>query len=237
MSQALTSEKRRNRGDAKGNRAGLRRRELLLATGATLLFGGSAFARPAEPGRLVLKNVHTGESFSGPYRDVAGPIPGAIADLAVFLRDFHADKTGPVDIAMLDFLADVMAATGQSRATVLSGYRTRETNEELRATTFGVAENSQHVVGRAIDVTFDRGLAGVRKAALAMRRGGVGWYPDSDFIHLDSGPARSWELDGGGYERLLIGGRVYAQPRGIPTVRQRMARLRALARQEMLLRR
>lgn len=235
MSDSLISEKRQNPDD--GNRATLRRRELLLATGATIFFGRTAFARPAEPGRLMLKNAHTGESFSGPYRDTVGPIPSAIADLAVFLRDFHADKTGPVDIAMLDILAGAMAATGQIRATVLSGYRTRETNEALRATTFGVAENSQHIVGRAIDVTFDRGLANVRNAALAMKGGGVGWYPESDFIHLDSGPVRTWELDGGGYERLLIGGRVYAQPRGIPTVRQRMARLRALARQEMLLRR
>src|SRR5262249_33403334 len=69
--------------------------------------------------------------------------------LAVFLRDFHVDKTGPVDIAMLDFLADVMASTNQGHATVLSAYRTRETNERLEATTFGVAEHSQHVVGRA----------------------------------------------------------------------------------------
>ena len=59
-----------------------------------------------------------------------------MSDLAVFLRDFHADKTGPVDLDMLDFLADVMAETGQPSATVLSGYRTRETNERLRATTF-----------------------------------------------------------------------------------------------------
>ena len=88
--------------------------------------------------------MHTGETFTGPYRDATGPLPAAVSDLAVFLRDFHADKTGPVDIAMLDFLADVMAATNQGHATVLSAYRTRETNERLMATTFGVAEHSQH---------------------------------------------------------------------------------------------
>src|SRR5262249_55280671 len=83
--------------------------------------------------------------------------------LAVFLRDFHVDKTGPVDIAMLDFLADVMASTNQGHATVLSAYRTRETNERLEATTFGVPEHSQHVVGRASTLPSTVILAGGRR--------------------------------------------------------------------------
>ena len=85
-------------------------------------------------------------------------------------------------------------------------------------------------------VTFDRDLGGVEKTALAMRRGGVGWYPSSHFIHLDSGPTRSWVLDGSGFDRLLIGGNLDAPPRQILTVRQRMARLQASARREKLLR-
>src|SRR6202161_1284436 len=179
-----------------GDRATLRRRDLLLATGVCLLLRHNAFALPAGERRLKLKNAHTGETFDGPYRDATGPLPSAVSDLAVFLRVFHVDKTGPVDVGMLDFLADVMAATNQSGATVLSAYRTRETNERLKATTFGVAEQSQHVFGRAIDVPFDRDLRGAERAALVMKRGGVGWYPRSHFIHLDNGPTRSWELDG-----------------------------------------
>jgi uncharacterized protein YcbK (DUF882 family) len=236
MPDKLLIEQTQGQNDARGNRAGMRRRDLLIATGVSILLSSNAFARPAEPRRLTLKNTHTGETFNGPYRDATGPLPGAVSDLAVFLRDFHADKTGPVDLAMLDFLADVMAATSQSHATVLSAYRTKETNEMLAATTFGVAEHSQHIIGRAIDVTFDRDLGGVEKTALAMRRGGVGWYPSSHFIHLDSGPTRSWELDGSGFDRLLIGGGLNAPPRRILTVRQRMARLQALARRDMLLR-
>jgi hypothetical protein len=148
---------------------------------------------------------------------------------------------------MLDFLADVMAATDQSGATVLSAYRTRATNERLRATTFGVAEQSQHLFGRAIDVTFDRNLGGAERAALVMKRGGVGWYPRSHFIHLDSGPTRSWELDGAGFDRLLARGTMDAgspardllgPPRRghVLTERERLARLHAMARQEFLLR-
>ncbi len=221
----------------------LRRRDLLLATGVTILLRTNAFALPAGGRGLTLKNAHTGETFNGSYRDATGPLPSAVSDLAVFLRDFHADKTGPVDIGMLDFLADVMAATNQRGATVLSAYRTRETNERLKATMFGVAEQSQHLYGRAIDVTFDRDLGGVERAALAMKRGGVGWYPRSHFIHLDSGPTRSWELDGAGFERLLASASSTSDPLGPPrrghilTERERLARLHALARQEFLARR
>jgi uncharacterized protein YcbK (DUF882 family) len=181
----------------------LRRRELLLATGVCILLGRKAFAFPTGARRLALKNAHTGETFSGLYRDDHGPLPSAISDLTVFLRDFHADKCGPVDVGLLDFLANVMAVSGQHSATVLSAYRTRETNERLKRTTFGVAEQSQHLLGRAIDITFDRRLHKAQQAALAMKQGGVGWYPDSHFIHLDSGPARSWELGGTGFGRLL----------------------------------
>jgi uncharacterized protein YcbK (DUF882 family) len=225
------------------NTATLRRRDLLLAGGVSILLSNTAFALPTGGRRLMLKNAHTGETFNGPYRDATGPLLTAVSDLAAFLRDFHVDKTGPVDIGMLDFLADVMAATNQSSATVLSAFRTHETNERLKATTFGVAEQSQHLYGRAIDVTFDTHLGGAQRAALAMKRGGVGWYPHSYFIHLDSGPTRSWELDGGNFDRLLAGGfssqDLLGPPRPghIPSVRERLARSRALAHQEFLLRR
>ena len=224
-----------------GNRAALRRRDLLLATGVCILLGRRALAFPTGERRLNLKNAHTGETFSGLYRDAHGPVPNAISDLTVFLRDFHCDKCGPVDVGLLDFLANVMAVTGQHSATVLSAYRTPETNERLRKTMFGVAEQSQHLYGRAIDVTFDSHLAGAKQTALAMKRGGVGWYPNSHFIHLDSGPMRSWELDGINFDRMLSGGPLPdllkpTPPGHIPSVRERLLRGRALARQEFLLR-
>jgi uncharacterized protein YcbK (DUF882 family) len=223
------------------NRASLRRRDLLLAGGACILLSNTAFALPDGGRRLMLKNAHTGETFNGPYRDANGPLLTAVTDLAAFLRDFHVDQTGPVDIGMLDFLADVMEATSQGSATVLSAFRTRETNDKLRATQFGVAEQSQHLYGRAIDVTFDSRLGGAQKAALKMKRGGVGWYPHSDFIHLDSGPTRNWELDGGNFDRLLGG---YSKedllgpprPGHMLNVRERLARSRAQAHQEFLMR-
>jgi uncharacterized protein YcbK (DUF882 family) len=179
------------------------RRDLLIASGAWLVFGGRALAQPRITRRLRLKNANTGETFDGPYCDSAGPLPNAIADLAVFFRDHRANKIGPVHIETLDFLADVMDAVGQNRATVLSAYRTQKTNALLRATIFGVAEKSQHLLGRAIDVALDQRLADARQAALDMKRGGVGWYPRSHFIHLDSGPVRAWEIKGLGLETTL----------------------------------
>ncbi len=77
----------------------------------------------------------------------------------------------------------------------------------LARTTFGVAENSQHLYGRALDVRFDSRLADAMAVARAMRRGGVGWYPHSAFIHLDSGPVRNWDLDNDGLQDLLIAAR------------------------------
>ena len=211
-------------------RLSLRRRELLLAAGLCVIGLGAAGAPLATPRRLKLKNVNTGETFEGSYRDGSGPIPAALEDLTQLLRDHHANRTGPLDIAALDFLADVMMATGQGSALILSAYRTPATNAWLARTRFGVAEQSQHMFGRALDVSFDRRLVDARNAARLMRRGGVGWYPRSHFIHIDTGPMRNWELDGSGLDALLIGRR---REFGLP-VATRMARLRALARREYL---
>jgi uncharacterized protein YcbK (DUF882 family) len=175
--------------------ATLTRREALLGLGISLFLGRRALAAPSAPRRLALKNQATGETFAGFYRDADGPIPGAMIDLAEFLRDFHANKTGPVDVDSLDFLADVMAAIGAEKGYVLSAYRTPETNQMLAETTFGVAEKSQHLLGRAIDVSFERHLGEAARIARKMERGGVGWYPHSHFIHIDSGPVRSWRMD------------------------------------------
>jgi uncharacterized protein YcbK (DUF882 family) len=154
--------------------------------------------------RLRLVDAHTGATFDGAYRDANGPIARVMDELCVFLRDQHSGRMTNIDVGVLDFLANVMAATGQTSAVILSAFRTRETNAMLARTTFGVAENSQHLYGRALDVRFPSRLADAMVAARAMRRGGVGWYPYSGFIHLDSGPVRNWDLDNDGLQDLLI---------------------------------
>lgn len=237
------------------------RRSLLALLGASVVWPSFARAAPELPPprrKLHLVNAHTGETFEGFYRNEDGPIPAVMHELSMFLRDFHCNARIAYDVAAVDFLASVMDAAGQKSATVLSAYRTPETNAMLARTTFGVAEHSQHIYGRAIDVTFESRLAEAMHAARAMKRGGVGWYPHSSFIHLDSGPVRNWDLDDSGLGSLLASGRYLrfnrsgelvvssyrgrgagfvSRHRGPPTVRQRLARLRAIARAEYMHRR
>jgi uncharacterized protein YcbK (DUF882 family) len=223
----------------------MRRRDLLLAGSTWLALAGSAKARPGFGRSLSLKNANTGESFVGRYRDASGPVPGAIADLAELLRDHHSDTVGPLDLPLIDLLADVMDAIGQPTATILSAYRTPATNARLASTTFGVAEKSQHMYGRAVDIYFEHRLADAEKAARGMRRGGVGWYPDSHFVHIDTGPVRHWELRSGNFRTMLAS----AHPLGSPLVEEpthgigpsrtladRQAIHRTLARQEFIAR-
>src|SRR5947209_15338369 len=184
----------------------MNRRNFLLKAAGLLSVPYSAWATPVMPGqfRLRLLDAHTGATFDGAYRDAKGPIARVMDELCIFLRDHHSGGMINIDVGVIDFLADVMAATGQTSAIVLSGFRSHETNAMLARTTFGVAENSQHIWGRALDVRFASRLPDAVAAARAMRRGGVGWYPHSGFVHLDTGPVRNWDLDDGGLQDLLI---------------------------------
>src|SRR5438067_13502752 len=205
---------------------------------------------PPQPHRLNLANPHTGETFSGIYRDDNGPIPRVMDELSVFLRDFHSGEKIAIDVGVLDFLSSVMQAVGQSQAMILSAYRTPQTNAILAKTHFGVAENSQHLYGRALDVHFGDKLQDAMDAARAMQRGGVGWYPHSGFMHLDTGPVRNWTLDAHGLDNLLLrlqdflarGGLSVSQrgellagrARRPLTVSQRLALHRVIAKAEFL---
>ena len=162
----------------------MNRRLLLSIIAGTIVVPGMARALPAPPpgpSRLRLTNPHTGETFDGAYRDDNGVIPSAMAELAVFLRDFHSGEIIAMDVGVLDFLAAVIGTVGETEAQILSAYRTRATNEMLARTTFGVAENSQHLYGRALDIHLGNKLGEAMQAARAMQRGGVGWYPYSGF--------------------------------------------------------
>ena len=184
----------------------MNRRRLLSVIAGCVAFPDAARAvpRPPAPYRLRLTNAHTGETFDGAYRDVNGPIGRVVQELCVFFRDFHCGAVTQMDVGVFDFLANVMGAVGATKATVLSAYRTPETNAMLARTMFGVAENSQHIYGRALDISLDAKLEQAMEAARAMRRGGVGWYPHSNFIHIDTGPVRNWTLDDSGLGNLLL---------------------------------
>jgi uncharacterized protein YcbK (DUF882 family) len=202
-------------------------------------------ARPPGLRRLRLYNAHTGENFDGTYRDDKGPIDRVIDELCIFLRDHHSGEKSQIDVGVIDFLADVLDAVGETKATILSAYRTAMTNAILARTTFGVADNSQHIYGRALDFHLDSKLADAMVAARATKRGGVGWYPNSGFIHIDTGPVRNWVLDERGLDRLLEfdprqlriagNGVLTLRTSGRPlTALQRLELHRRLARAELL---
>jgi uncharacterized protein YcbK (DUF882 family) len=231
------------------------RRFFLALVGGLLATPRLAHALPAPPAlrRLKMFNAHTGESFDGPYRDDLGPIELAMEELSHFLRDHHSGERIAIDVAVIDFLAAVMDGVGATQATVLSAYRTRETNEMLARTTFGVADNSQHIYGRALDIHLGERLEDAMQTARAMQRGGVGWYPYSGFIHLDSGPVRNWTLDGRNLDHLLLrlqdflargglsisqrGDLLAGRARRPLSVSQRLALHRVIAKAEFLARR
>lgn len=170
--------------------------------------------------RLHLVNAHTGETFDGPYRDDLGPLKLAMEELSHFLRDHRSGRRIAIDVGVVDFLAQTMDAVGATRATVLSAYRTPETNVMLARTAFGVADNSQHLYGRALDIRLGARLEDAMQAARAMQRGGVGWYPRSGFIHIDTGPVRNWTLDGQGLDGLLSRLREFLARGGLSTSQQ-----------------
>jgi uncharacterized protein YcbK (DUF882 family) len=184
----------------------MNRRSLLVIAAAGIAAARTAKALPRPPPlwRLKLVNAHTGETFNGAYRDDKGPIARVMEELSVFLRDHYTGEKIAIDVGVIDFLADVMDSVGATGATILSAYRTPETNAMLARTTFGVAENSQHLYGRALDVYLPTRLEDAMEVARKMRRGGVGWYPQSGFFHLDTGPLRNWTLAQRGLGRLLL---------------------------------
>jgi uncharacterized protein YcbK (DUF882 family) len=143
---------------------------------------------------LDFYNVHTGESLSTVYWIKGKYIPMSLRDVNYVLRDHHSDQVKPIDPQLLDFLYTIDKIVGlRDSFHVLSAYRSPATNAMLRAYYSGVAEHSMHVEGKAVDVRFfGSDLQMVRRLALDLQWGGVGYYPGSGFVHLDTGPVRSW---------------------------------------------
>ncbi|OFW83449.1 MAG: hypothetical protein A2018_03095 [Alphaproteobacteria bacterium GWF2_58_20] len=129
-----------------------------------------------------------------PYHDGENYLSDAMDDLAWFMRDHRTGEAHVIDPKLLDYMYLVHARSGSDEPLhVISGYRSKATNDRLRKTMDGVAKNSYHLLGRAVDFRLpDVKLSFVRKVALAIRGGGVGYYPSHHFIHIDSGPIRKW---------------------------------------------
>jgi len=180
---------------------------------AALLFGlggqsrasdnGAAVAGSGERFMLHLHHLHTGETLDIVYRVGDSYIPGALEKLNYFLRDHRTNDVSHYDVKEFDLLHSVMAKLGKPNGTidVVCGYRTPWSNEYLRgrAAVSGVAKNSQHMLAKAIDIRVP-GVATskLRDIALSLHGGGVGYYPVSQFVHVDVGPVRQWTFGGRG---------------------------------------
>ncbi len=147
---------------------------------------------------LLLYNTHTAERIDTVYRRGEAYIPEALAKLDFFLRDHRTGDVRHIDPRLYDILSDLTTSVGRpgGEIDIVCGYRTSSSNESLRAHSTGVAKNSLHIQAEAIDLRMPGiDTLKLRKAALALARGGVGYYPHSDFIHLDVGRVRQWCFD------------------------------------------
>jgi len=145
--------------------------------------------------RLRLYHTHTNERLDLVYRVGNHYIPSAVVRLDQFLRDHRTGDVIQLDPRVFDLLHDLVAAVGRPEAEIdiVCGYRTPWSNEFLRRTTSGVATHSLHMLGEAIDIRIPGvSTLELRDAALALRRGGVGYYPESGFVHVDVGRVRRW---------------------------------------------
>lgn len=174
-----------------------RRRFLTLGAGAALaLAAGPALAKSTISGdrRLSFINLHTGETLKSTYWQNGNYVVGELAAINHVLRDYRVNVAGNMAPQLMDLLYLLQLKLGTDQPyQVISGYRSPQTNAMLHRTTTGVANNSRHMRGEAIDVRLPGyELKHLLKAAYNVRGGGVGYYPQSDFIHLDIGPYRTW---------------------------------------------
>ena len=144
---------------------------------------------------LSMLNTHTGDRIKQiVYWEKGSYLPEALQHINYILRDHRTDEVHSIDPITLDLMAALSRKFDANRPfEIISGYRSPQTNASLRKASKGVAKNSYHMKGMAVDLRLPGvPLKALRKAALELRMGGVGYYPNSNFVHVDSGAVRSW---------------------------------------------
>ena len=144
--------------------------------------------------RLFLKNLHTGDTVKTVYWENGRYVDGALAEARHALRDWRNGQQHDMDPGLFDIFHDLSARLEVNRPfQIISGYRSPATNAALHARSSGVASRSLHMEGMATDIRVEGvDLAHLRKASLSLGRGGVGYYPVSGFVHVDTGRVRQW---------------------------------------------
>jgi len=173
---------------------GLTRRAFVKLIGAAGLAAALPTHAASAQRQLAFAHTHTGESANVIYWRDGAYDTAALRRVNALLRDFRTGEVHPIEPALLDFLHEVRCVLECDLPfEVISGYRSPSTNDMLRRSTSGVASGSLHLAGRAIDLRVPGiSTARLRDTAAGLRRGGVGYYPTSGFVHLDTGRVRQW---------------------------------------------
>ena len=166
---------------------------LQLCAGFALSSPILALASKSSYGSLSFYHTHTGERLK---LDVAaiGHGGSALDELNTFLRDFRTGDIHSIDTQLLTTLCNIQqCCRHEGDIQIISGYRSPKTNSQLRSKSNGVAKKSLHMQGRALDIRFT-GLntKDLQKIAISLQQGGVGYYPKSNFVHIDTGRVRFW---------------------------------------------
>lgn len=180
------------------SRKRLTRRHLLMI-GASLTLAGlplraGANVSPDGARAIAFHNLHTGENLEATYRVGGEYVPSVLKDIDHILRDFRTGEVAAIDTRLLDLLHLLQSRLESDEPFhVISGYRSPKTNSKLAQQSSGVAKKSLHMKGMAIDVRLPgRALTDLRRAAVSLKLGGVGYYPKANFIHADVGRVRYW---------------------------------------------
>jgi uncharacterized protein YcbK (DUF882 family) len=165
------------------------------AAGTTLMVRPDISSAAESSTRIIaLHSCWSDENFVGPFFDRGEYLPDALAEINHLFRDRHTNDVRQIDVRLLDLLHAFKRRAGyRGSFEIVCGYRSAATNRKLRKKNRHVAKESRHVIGQAVDLRF-HGLTidDARETALAMKAGGVGYYPKENCIHLDVGPLRSW---------------------------------------------
>jgi uncharacterized protein YcbK (DUF882 family) len=171
-------------------------------TAATFSFDRLGFASSGSPSlladlnerHLAFYNLHTGESLKTVYWADGMYVPDALEAINRHLRDYRTGSVREIDPRLLDLLCELrLRLDTTDHFELVSGYRSPETNRMLHEKSGGVASRSLHMDGMAADIRVpNRDLSLLRKTAIAMQTGGVGFYPASQFVHVDVGRIRTW---------------------------------------------
>ncbi len=182
----------------KAQTVGISRRNFLkksaIITGAAMMTQSEILAAVGEKKVLKLHNVHLNKTFYAPFFEKNYYKLSGLFEVNKAFIDYRAKEMTRIDVKLVNLLYEIKQHLGYDKQfNIVSGYRSAHTNAQLRKTHEGVAKNSYHIKGQAVDIYVPNvSLRKLRDVALGLKRGGVGYYPTSHFLHVDVGPVRTW---------------------------------------------